>query len=50
MYLPLRHVVLSLPTEDETPEEYGQTVMFGHAAPGTPHVAIRIYEMLSIMS
>jgi len=38
MYLPLRRVVLSLPTEDETPEEYGQTVMFGHAAPGTPHL------------
>jgi len=37
MYIPLRRVVLSLPTnEDETPEEFGQTVMIGHAAPGTP--------------
>jgi len=38
MYIPLRRVVLSLPTnEDETPEEFGQTVMFGHAAPGMSH-------------
>ena len=37
MYIPLRRVVLSLPTEDETPEEFEQTVMIGHAATGTPH-------------
>jgi len=36
MYIPLRRVVLSLPTEDETPEEFEQTVMIGHAAAGTP--------------
>jgi len=38
MYIPLRRVVLSLPTnEDETPEELGQTVMIGHAASEMPH-------------
>ena len=37
MYIPLRRVVLSLPTKDETPEEFEQTVMIGHAATGTPH-------------
>jgi len=37
MYIPLRRVVLSLPTKDETPEELGQTVMIGHADPGTSH-------------
>jgi len=39
MYIPLRRVVLSLPTEDETPEEFGQTDMIGgHADPGMPQL------------
>jgi len=42
MYIPLRRVVLSLPTKDETPEEFGQTVMIGgHAATGTPQWSFR---------
>jgi len=37
MYIPLRRVVISLPTnEDETPKEFGQTVMYGHDAPEMP--------------
>jgi len=39
MYITLRRVVLSLPTKDETPEEFEQTVMIGHAATGTPQSA-----------
>jgi len=42
MYIPLRRVVLSLPTKDETPEEFEQTVMIGHAATGTPQKPIWI--------
>ena len=51
MYIPLWRVVLSLPTnEDETPEEFGQTVMIGHAAPGTPQSLLKLIHIRRVFT
>ena len=42
VYRPTTTTCCSIATnEDETPEEFEQTVMIGHAAPGTPHLYVQ---------